>query len=360
MDPNARTSSVADEEEYWRAVLERSRDHDGRFFFAVRTTGIYCRPSCPARRPRRENVEFFDDPLRAREAGYRPCRRRAPDSSDIGTPQWVLTLCRRLEQPGSVPPLLELAKLVGLSPSHVQRIFAREMGISPHQYGKARRLERLRAELRSGPDVTSAVFDAGFNSNSVAYVQAKLGLGMTPRRWRDGGRGEEIVYTILASDLGNVLVAATKTGLVAVRFGEEAQMIDEVRAEFPLADFQRDDELLALESRTVLAGTLGISNLPQLPLDIAATTFQARVWSALQVIPLGETRSYADVAMMIGEPRAVRAVAKACASNPAALVIPCHRVVRSDGSLAGYRWGLETKEALLEVEGARPHQRANE
>ena len=359
MDLNARASLSAEEEECWRAVLERSRDHDGRFFFAVRTTGIYCRPSCPARRPRRENVEFFDDPQRAREAGYRACRRCAPDSSDIGTSQWVLTLCRRLEHPGSVPPLLELAKLVGLSPSHVQRIFTREMGISPHQYGKARRLERLRAELRSGPDVTSAVFDAGFNSNSVAYVQAKPGLGMTPRRWRDGGRGEEIVYTILASDLGNVLVAATKTGLVAVRFGEEAQMIDEVRAEFPLADFRRDDELLAPESRTVLAGTLGISNSPQIPLDIAATTFQARVWSALQVIPLGETRSYADVAMMIGEPRAIRAVAKACASNPVALVIPCHRVVRSDGSLAGYRWGLERKEALLEVEGARPHQRAN-
>jgi AraC family transcriptional regulator of adaptative response/methylated-DNA-[protein]-cysteine methyltransferase len=277
----------------------------------------------------------------------------------MGTPQWVLTLCRRLEQPGGVPALLELAKLVGLSPSHVQRIFTREMGISPYQYGKARRLERLRAELRSGPDVTSAVFDAGFNSNSVAYVQAKPGLGMTPRRWRDGGRGEEIVYTIFASNLANVLVAATKTGLVAVRFGEEAQMIDEVRAEFPLANFRRDDELLAPQSRTVLAGTLGISNLPQIPLDIAATTFQARVWSALQVIPLGETRSYADVATMIGEPRAIRAVAKACASNPVALVIPCHRVVRSDGSLAGYRWGLETKEALLEVEGARPHQRAN-
>ena len=201
--------------------------------------------------------------------------------------------------------------------------------------------------------MTSAVYDSGFNSNSVAYVQAKPGLGMTPRHWRDGGRGEKIVYTIVASKLGSVLITATKTGLVAVRFGEEAPMIDEVRAEFPLADFRRDDELLAPESRTVVAGTLGVSNLPQIPLDIAATTFQARVWNALQVIPLGETRSYADVAKMIGAPRAIRAVAKACASNPAALVIPCHRVVRSDGSLAGYRWGVETKAALLEAEGAR-------
>jgi AraC family transcriptional regulator of adaptative response/methylated-DNA-[protein]-cysteine methyltransferase len=207
--------------------------------------------------------------------------------------------------------------------------------------------------------VTSAVYDAGFNSNSVAYAQAKPGLGMTPRRWRDGGRGEEIVYTILVSDLGNILIAATTTGLVAVRFGEETQLINDVRDEFPLADFRRDDELLAPQSRIVLSGTLGLANLAQLPLDIAATSFQARVWSALQVIPLGETRSYADVATMIGEPTAIRAVARACASNPVALVIPCHRVVRSDGSLAGYRWGLETKEALLEAEGARPHQRAN-
>ncbi len=358
MDPKARSSSSV-EEEYWRAVLERSREHDGRFFFAVHTTGIYCRPSCPARRPRRENVEFFDDPQSAREAGYRACRRCAPNSSDAGTPQWVLTLCRRLEQPGGVPTLHELAKIVGLSPSHVQRTFTREMGVSPHKYGSARRLEHLRAELRSGPDVTSAVFDAGFNSNSVAYLQAKPGLGMTPRRGRDGGRGEEITYTIFASDLGNVLVAATKTGLVAVRFGEEADMLDEVRAELPLADFRRDDKLLAPKVRTLLATMRGVSNLAKIPLDIAATTFQARVWSALQVIPLGETRSYADVATMIGEPRAIRAVAKACANNPVALVIPCHRVVRSDGSLAGYRWGLETKEALLEAEGARPQQSAN-
>ena len=352
-------SSDADDER-WLAVLKRSRGHDALFVYAVRTTRIYCRPSCPSRRPLRNNVEFFSDPLQAREAGYRACQRCAPDSRDGGSPPWVLTLCRRLEQPGSVPPLSELAQLVGLSPSHVQRIFTREVGVSPHQYGKARRLGQLRAELRSGPDVTSAVYDAGFNSNSVAYAQAKPGLGMTPRRWRNGGRGEEIVYTILVSDLGSILIAATKVGLVAVRFGDEVKVIDEVRNEFPLADFRRDDELLAPQSRILLAGTLGVANLPQLPLDIAATAFQARVWNALQVIPLGETRSYADVAKMIGEPTAIRSVARACASNPVALVIPCHRVVRSDGSLAGYRWGLETKKALLEVEGARPHQRANQ
>lgn len=353
------TSSGADDER-WLAVLNRSRRHDATFVYAVRSTGIYCRPSCPSRRPHRNNVHFFSDPQHAREAGYRACHRCAPDSGDGGSPPWVLALCRRLEQPGRVPTLSELAQLVGLSPSHVQRVFTREVGVSPHQYGKARRLGQLRAELRSGRDVTSAVYDAGFTSNSVAYAQAKPGLGMTPRRWRNGGRGEEIVYTIVASDLGSILIAATMVGIVAVRFGDEPRVIDEVRGEFPLADFRRDDELLAPQSRTVLAATLGVANLSQLPLDIAATAFQARVWNALQVIPLGETRSYADVATMIGEPTAIRAVARACASNPVALVIPCHRVVRSDGSLAGYRWGLETKKALLEIEGTRPHERAKE
>jgi len=198
------------------------------------------------------------------------------------------------------------------------------MGVSPHQYGKARRIEGLRSELRSGTDVTSAVYEVGFNSNSVAYAQAKPGLGMTPRRWRDGGRGERIYYTVLASDLGQVLVAATNAGLVAVRIGDEAALVTEVRAEFPLADFRRDDKLLSQESHAVLSRTLGLTNLTNF-LDIAATAFQARVWSALRVIPSGETRSYADVATMIGEPTAVRAVARACASNPVALVVPCHR-----------------------------------
>ena len=340
------------EDERWRAVEERSQRDDGRFIFAVRTTGIYCRPSCSARRARRENVEFFSDPQSARDAGYRACRRCMPDAAVSGVTEWVTKLCRRLEEPGKVPTLLELADLVGLSPSHVQRTFSREMGVSPHQYGKARRIEGLRSELRSGTDVTSAVYEVGFNSNSVAYAQAKPGLGMTPRRWRDGGRGERIYYTVLASDLGQVLVAATNAGLVAVRIGDKAALVTEVRAEFPLADFRRDDKLLSQESHAVLSRTLGLTNPPPISLDIAATACQARVWSALRVIPSGETRSYADVATMIGEPTAVRAVARACASNPVALVVPCHRVVRSDGALGGYRWGPEVKETLLAVEGA--------
>ncbi len=359
MAPKTPGSTSVNDEERWRAVQERSRLHDGTFVFAVRTTGIYCRPSCPSRRALRRNVDFFSTPQQARDAGYRACHRCSPDDGAGGPIPWIATLCRRLEEPGSVPPLGELAQLVGLSPSHVQRVFTREMGVSPHQYGKARRLENLRDELRSGSDVTSAVFDAGFNSTSTAYAQMRSGLGMSPRRWRDGGRGEDIVYTVLESDLGAILIAASRAGLVAVRIGEEEQMVKEVRAEFPLADMRRDDGLLAPQSRTVLAATLGQTNLRNMPLDIAATAFQARVWEALQVIPLGETRSYADVARMIGEPTAVRAVAKACASNPVALVIPCHRVVRSDGTLAGYRWGLKTKEAILEVEGALAMRRVS-
>lgn len=337
-------------EERWRAVEERSRRDDGTFVFAVRTTGIYCRPSCPARRPRRENVEFFSDSVSAREAGYRACRRCEPDAAASGVPSWVEKLCRRLEQDGRVPTLAELADLVGLSPSHVQRAFAREVGVSPYQYAKARRMEQLRRELRSAPGVASAVYESGFHSNSVAYVQAKSELGMTPRRWRDGGRGELIHFTVVTSAIGEVLVAATSVGLVAVRIGEEEQLITEMRSEFPLATLRRDDDLLALESRAVLARTLGARDSTPLPLDIAATAFQARVWSALQVIPLGETRSYAELATAIGEPAAARAVARACAANPVALVIPCHRVVRSDGALAGYRWGVSRKKALLDRE----------
>ncbi len=341
---------LGSEGERWRAIQERSRRADGTFVFAVRTTGIYCRPSCPARRPRRENVQFFADSASAREAGYRACRRCTPDAVVGRVPEWVEQLCRRLDAPGRAPTLAELADLVGLSPSHVQRTFTSEMGVSPYQYAKSRRMERLRAGLRRGPDVASAVYDAGFTSNSVAYAQAKGGLGMTPRRWRDGGRGEHIFYTVVASDLGPVLVAATSAGLVAVRIGDEAQMIAEVRSEFPLATLRRDDELLAPESHAVMARTLGVADAPSLPLDIAATAFQARVWNALLVIPAGETRSYADVARAIGEPTAARAVARACASNPVALVIPCHRVVRSDGSPSGYRWGAGRKSALLERE----------
>lgn len=347
-------------EERWLVVQQRSRSDDGRFVFAVRTTGIYCRPSCPARRPRRENVEFFDDARGSRQAGYRPCRRCAPDAAATPVSQWVATLCRHLAESTFVPTLSELAALVHLSPSHVQRTFTREVGISPYQYGKARRLERLRAELRRRGDVTSAVYDAGFRSASVAYAQATQGLGMTPGRWRHGGRGEDISYSVFSSDVGDVLVAATKNGLVSVQMGEESQLITDVYAAFPSADLHRDDHAMSPFVHVVRPLTLGVTESLHVPLDISATVFQARVWSALQSIPLGETRSYADLASSIGEPRSARAVASACASNPVALVIPCHRVVHSNGELAGYRWGVERKAALLERERRNAQSRSGE
>ena len=350
MSSPSHDSSSALAAQRWRVVQDRSRGDDGRFVFAVRTTGIYCRPSCPARRPLRENVEFFSDARSARQAGYRACRRCTPDAASSPMSQWVTTLCRHLEESASVPSLLELANLVELSPSHVQRTFTREVGVSPFQYGKARRLERLRGELRRGGDVASAVYDAGFHSASVAYAQANRGLGMAPGRWRHGGRGENISYTVFSSDLGHVLVAATTRGLVSVQMGEEPQLVADLCAAFSSAELHRDDETMWPYVHAVRSLTLGVADAHRVPLDISASIFQARVWSVLQSIPAGATRSYTDVANSIGQSRAVRAVASACASNPVALVIPCHRVVRSNGDLADYRWGIERKTELLERE----------
>jgi AraC family transcriptional regulator of adaptative response/methylated-DNA-[protein]-cysteine methyltransferase len=337
-------------EERWKAVEERSRRDDGRFVFAVRTTGVYCRPSCPARRPRRENVEFFNTAPTARAAGYRPCRRCAPDGSTARATGWIATVCRLLDQPGANYTLAELGRAVGLSPSHLQRTFTREVGVSPRQYGLTRRLQRLRTELGSDGEVSRAVYEAGFESSSVAYAHAASGLGMTPKRWRDGGRGAVITFTIVPSDLGEVLVAATERGIVAVRIGRGDEMIARLAVELPEAELRQDDRLMAPQARVVLDGIVGGAAVTDLPVDIAATAFQARVWTSLRAIPVGQTRSYAEVAQAIGAPTAVRAVASACAANPVALVVPCHRVVRSDGSLGGYRWGEERKAELLRRE----------
>jgi len=337
-------------EDRWRAVENRAVSHDGRFVFAVRTTGIYCRPSCPARRPHRENVEFFDDPVDAKVAGYRACLRCAPDVSAGEVTEWVNTICHRLGESRDIPTLAQLAAWIGLSPSYVQRAFTREIGVSPRQYAVALRSRRLREGLRQADTVTAAIYDSGFNSSSAAYGRASSDLGMTPRRWRDGGRGEQITFTVIETDLGDVIIAATHKGLVAVHFGEREQLINDVRLEFPHAELHQDDDLLVTQANEVLRRILGEHDVMPLPLDIAATAFQARVWRELQAIPAGSTSTYSDVARAIDAPSAVRAVARACATNPVALVIPCHRVVRSDGSLAGYRWGIERKVALISRE----------
>ncbi len=268
-------------------------------------------------------------------------------------PSWVPTACAALLEPDGPTTVAALAQGVGLSPAHVQRTFTAAVGVSPRQFAAAGRSERLRRELVAGDPVLEVIFAAGFASASVAYEEAPSRLGMTPGRFARGGEGEKIAYTVVSSDLGDVLIAATERGLVAVRIGDGTALFEELREGLSRATFVRDDALLAPETRMILGLISGEVADIDLPLDIAATAFQARVWASLRAVPAGSTATYAEVAAAIGSPRAVRAVASACAANPVALVIPCHRVIRSDGSLSGYRWGIERKAGLLERERGR-------
>ena len=330
--------------------MARDARQDGRFVFAVRTTGIYCRPSCPSRRPRRNSVEFFPDPRQAERAGYRACLRCKP--TEISAQARAVTQARQLlDEAEGVLTLAELSRRVGVSPFHLQRLFKRATGLSPREYQSARRMQQVKRGLRKGDDVTTALYDAGFGSPSRLYEKTSQHMGMTPGTYRRGGAGTNIQFSIVPSPLGRLLVAATARGLCAVRFGENAAELErELREEFSSAQLHRDDGPLRPYLQPLLASLRGETVTMDLPLDVRATAFQKRVWDALREIPAGETRSYTEVARAIGEPKAVRAVATACASNPVALVVPCHRVVRSDGELAGYRWGIERKKKLLEQE----------
>ncbi len=334
----------------WQHVVARDARQDGRFVFAVRTTGIYCRPSCPSRRPRRDSVEFFPNPNEAERAGYRACLRCKPTQVSEQA-RYVANARKILDGAESVVTLAELSKGVGLSPFHLQRLFKRATGLSPREYQSARRLQQVKSGLRKGDDVTTALYDAGFGSSSRLYEQAPQQLGMTPGEYRRGGAGAHIRYAIATTPLGRMLAAATDRGLCAVRFGETAAVLErDLRTEFHAAEIHRDDKALREYVEPLLAAIRGENTTIDLPLDIRATAFQRKVWETLQKIPSGETRSYTDVAREIGEPSAVRAVARACASNPVAVAVPCHRVVRSDGELAGYRWGIARKKKLLERE----------
>ncbi len=336
-------------ESRWQAVLARDARHDGQFWFAVRSTGIYCRPSCPARRPKPEHVAFFEDPGAAEAAGFRPCRRCHP--REVSARQRAVARAQhRLDTAEVFPSLADLAAEVGLSPAHLQRVFKAALGVSPKQYALARRGERLRAALRAGEAVTTAQYGAGHGSSRSLYDPALDTLGMTPGAYRRGGAGERVMYAFTEGALGPMLVAGTARGLCAVRFGERAALLEDLRAEYPRAQLIQDDAALAEQVRAVRAHLEGRAPGAALPTDVPGTDFQRRVWAALREIPAGETRSYAQVARMIGAPAAVRAVAQACAANPVALVVPCHRVVRADGALSGYRWGVERKRALLERE----------
>jgi len=338
----------------WQVVLARDRRADGAFVYAVSSTGIYCRPSCPSRRPRRDRVVFFDTTADAERAGYRACRRCRPDAASAAVDPWVEKIrraCVYLSNVEGHPSLAKLAARLGGSPYHLQRNFKRLVGVTPREYADACRLRKVKQRLRGGDDVTGAVLEAGYGSSSRFYERAVPRFGMTPTVYRRGGAGMDIRYAIVASPLGRLLVAETSRGVCAVAMGaSDAGLERGLRAEYPAATVSRDRGALTRWTTAILAHLEGRRPRLDLPLDVQATAFQWQVWNALAAIPYGETRSYADVAKAIGRPRAVRAVARACATNPVALAIPCHRVVPSAGGIGGYRWGAARKRSLLESE----------
>jgi AraC family transcriptional regulator, regulatory protein of adaptative response / methylated-DNA-[protein]-cysteine methyltransferase len=347
---------LLDEELCWHAVLARDAQVDGTFVFAVRSTGVYCRPSCPARRPHRENVAFFRLAEEASAAGFRACRRCHPEQSHLREPQAELIeqVCRYIETHLDAPlHLADLSQQFHLSPYHLQRTFKRIKGVTPRQYVESCRLGQFKARLHEGETVTGALYDAGYQSSSSVYARTPGQLGMTPTAYRKGGMGMRIGYTVIESPLGYVLVAATERGVAALRFGDSEQALkDDLEREYPKADLRRDDEQLRPWATLLLHSLQGQPSEQAVPLDVQASTFQWKVWQALRTIPIGQTRSYHEIAQAIGQPTASRAVAQACASNPVAVFIPCHRVVRHNGQLGGYRWGVERKQQLLAREHA--------
>ncbi len=346
------------EQQYWQAVETRSRAADGAFVYAVRTTGVYCRPSCPSRRPRRENVRFFPLPEAAEHAGFRPCRRCRPQEQPASDPASarVRRACklidRALDEGESGPPrLAALGAATGVSAHQLQRLFKRQLGISPHDFADARRLARLKARLRGGDGVTGALYEAGYGSSSRLYERSDAQLGMTPATYKKHGKGAEIVFTTAPCPLGRLLVARTARGICAVSLGERDDELEQrLRREYSAAAIRCEDAQLGSAVAAIVAHLEGKAPELELPLDLRATAFRWRVWRELRRIPYGSTATYAEIARRIGKPKAVRAVANACAGNPAALAIPCHRVLRQDGALGGYAWGLELKERLLAAE----------
>ncbi len=350
------TVADATDEARWQAVQARDAEADGLFVYGVLTTGVYCRPSCASRGAKRENVRFYRLHAEAEAAGLRPCKRCRPNeiSTVQRNAQLVEAACRLLETAEAEPGLDALAAGAGLSRFHFHRIFKEVTGVTPKHYAKAARARRVEDQLRAAPSVTAAIYDSGFASSGRFYEAAKGTLGMTPSAFRAGGKGERIDYAFGQSSLGLVLVARTERGICAIRFGEdEAALEAELAAQLP-------DAVLMPGGATMtgwLAQTLALIEQPnaalELPLDIQGTAFQRQVWQALRAIPAGETRSYGALAAEIGQPKAVRAVARACAANKLAVAIPCHRIVRGDGELGGYRWGEARKRMLLEREGGR-------
>jgi AraC family transcriptional regulator, regulatory protein of adaptative response / methylated-DNA-[protein]-cysteine methyltransferase len=337
------------------AVAMHDARMDGAFVYAVRSTGIYCRPSCPSRRPNKKQILLFVRPEAAEQAGFRACRRCQPRQSR-GNPKadLVRRVCSEIESnPDGPISLRKLAEHTGMSAAHLQRTFRQAMGISPRQYADALRVARFKSELRKGKDVTTALHEVSYGSSSRLYEKSDAQLGMTPATYRRGGRGMNISYTIAPCALGRVLVAATERGISAVYLGDrDSDLVAALRKEYPRAEIRTATREHSKWVHSIVQHLAGSNPRLNLPTDVMATAFQRRVWEALRSIPFGETRTYSEVARAIGQPSAIRAVARACATNPASIVVPCHRVVRTDGTLGGYRWGLGRKKLLLEREKA--------
>ena len=337
----------------WAAVVARDPGADGRFYYSVATTGVYCRPSCAARLARPENVRFHATREDAEQAGFRPCRRCRPDQPSLVERKGakVAAACRIIETSETVPALRELARRVGVSPYHFHRLFRQVTGLTPREYAAAHREQRVRHELGHGARVTQAIFDAGYGSNGRFYEKANQVLGMTPTRYRDGGADAEIRFAVGECSLGSILVAQSGRGVCAILLGDEPDALArDLQDRFPRARLiggdARFEQLVAAVVGFVEAPGIGLN----LPLDVRGTAFQKRVWQALGEIPAGETVSYCELARRVGAPKSVRAVARACGANALAVAIPCHRVVRNDGAVSGYRWGVERKRALLAKE----------
>ena len=345
-------------DEKWQSVLDHNANEDGHFVYAVTTTGVFCRPSCPSRRPLRQNVKFFDNPTAAEQSGFRACLRCKPKAADSYNKDPrsanVRAICRYIERHLDEPISLNvLGDAFGMSPFHLQRTFKAALGITPKEYADSCRMNQLKQNLQSGKTVTMALYDAGYSSSSRLYERAQQHLGMTPDKYRRGAIGVAIRFTTSQSPLGRILIAATDQGICAIRFGDNDSDLElGLRREYPFAARKRQDDDLKGWNHQVLEHLQGHKLNRALPLDIQATAFQRKVWTYLQTIPRGETKSYSEVARAIGRPTATRAVARACATNSVALEIPCHRVVREDGGLGGYRWGMQRKKKLLQLEKA--------
>jgi AraC family transcriptional regulator, regulatory protein of adaptative response / methylated-DNA-[protein]-cysteine methyltransferase len=355
MTPHNGSSAFATDAERWTAVTRRDGRADGVFFYSVRTTGVYCRPSCAARQARRENVRFHATPAEAERAGFRPCKRCRPDGHGLAAlrTEAVAKACRLIETSEEMPSLDALAEAAGLSRFHFHRVFKTTTGLTPKAYAAAHRARRMRDELTRSGSVTDAIYGAGFSSSGRFYATAPEVLGMTPTDFRAGGDGTVIRFAVGECSLGSILVAATERGVCSILLGDDPDMLArELQDRFPKARLIGGDrgfeQLVAKVVGFVEAPGLGLD----LPLDVRGTAFQQRVWQALREIPAGRTSTYTKIAERIGAPKAVRAVARACASNAIAVAIPCHRVVRHDGALSGYRWGVERKRRLLEREAA--------